>query len=342
MRRAGQALTVLCVVVFVVALCGCGGSGGPSGSTDSVAKKPPKPPSLPPPGDASGVLTYFDVEALEINLLNWDGSNHHPVPISDSIWYGFDLCHTGPAGRFFAYGSPSAGDTILVVPESGGSGQDIINDPDLITSTPALSPDGTKIAFDPPIRVADLVKDGAGFPIGVDNIEQVCIDGYTARLVLSWSPDGDWLAFADPIEDDIYIVSTERSTGPNTPVNITNTPDIEEFYPCWCPDDENDRIAFTRQIMSRNGRRTQRYDIYTIDPENPDDAQRVTSADNTERAWNWYPAWSPDGSQIAFTSATDRYGNRAIFRTKADGSSASAAVTDYLVDQSVNYLKWRP
>lgn len=73
--------------------------------------------------------------------------------------------------RSLAYSKQTQGprSTICVVPESGGEGQDIINNPDLYATNPALSPDGAGIALSG-FDVADLIYDGGKLPTGVGTI----------------------------------------------------------------------------------------------------------------------------------------------------------------------------
>jgi Tol biopolymer transport system component len=69
---------------------------------------------------------------------------------------------------------------------------------------------------------------------------------------------------------------------------------------------DNTKIAFVRSVGTES--------IYVADP---DGSNEVRLTDDTADDWN--PAWSPDGSQIAFQ--TDRDGNEEIYVMNADGTS---------------------
>jgi Tol biopolymer transport system component len=112
----------------------------------------------------------------------------------------------------------------------------------------------------------------------------------------AWAWDRGRIAFAakppDPNSEeyDIYTI------GPNGsgPVNLTNTPTLNEYDPAWSPDGA--RIAFTDDdsnlwVMDADGRNT--HQILGQETDGPD--------------------WSPDGSRILFT-------NDNLFVVDADGS----------------------
>ena len=69
----------------------------------------------------------------------------------------------------------------------------------------------------------------------------------------------------------------------------------------------NGRIAYDANIGAEP------YHIYTVNPDGSDPVQLTTLGDNQN------PAWSPDGTRIAFDSSRD--GNRAVFVMNADGSN---------------------
>ena len=75
-------------------------------------------------------------------------------------------------------------------------------------------------------------------------------------------------------------------------------------------------------------------DIYTI---NPDSTGRVRLTDHP--ATDWVPAWSPDGSKIAFR--TDRDGDREIYLMNADGSDKVNLTNDPAFD-GLNPGAWSP
>jgi TolB protein len=108
------------------------------------------------------------------------------------------------------------------------------------------------------------------------------------------SPTADAVVFcaANPKtgKRDIYRVSDEG----RDLVNLTNTPDVDEFDPAWSSD--GIRIAYVSDA-NRGGDTTDNYDIYVIDASGAGVApkpQRVT----TNGSWDDSPAW--DGSHAIY------------------------------------------
>jgi TolB protein len=137
---------------------------------------------------------------------------------------------------------------------------------------------------------------------------EICIVPYRENVAISmmhcltqdgpnedpdWSPHGDKILFAHGVKDsedlsvnhDIYVMNTD---GRNV-VNLTQTPDIDEYGPRWSPDEK--QIAFIR------GK-----DIWVM---NADGSQKRNLISGPENGWD--PSWSPDGKKIAFvTTRTSR------------------------------------
>ncbi len=87
---------------------------------------------------------------------------------------------------------------------------------------------------------------------------------------------------------DIWVMNADGSD----PVNLTDTPDIDEGFPAWSPDGMH--IAFTSRRDGNN-------EIYVM---NADGTKPTRWTDNP--ADDFAPAWSPDGTMIAFVSDRDR------------------------------------
>lgn len=128
----------------------------------------------------------------------------------------------------------------------------------------------------------------------------------------AWSPDGSRIAFARRGDTglDLFVMNADGSN-----VQRLTTDGSNNHYPAWSPD--GSRIAFTSEVQPGDT------DIFVIDVDFSDAANVVVSAARNitqNVALEDYPAWSPDGFQIAFSS--NREGLWDIFIADADGSNA--------------------
>jgi Tol biopolymer transport system component len=129
----------------------------------------------------------------------------------------------------------------------------------------------------------------------------------------AWSPDGRRIAFTSDRDgnSEIYVMN-EDGTGV---IRVTDNPAFD-WEPSWSPDGRH--ITFT---SNRDGN----WEIYsTLVPSSnaeasADDSHVVRLTNNP--AYDWQPAWSPDGKSIAFTS--DREGHWQVYAMSADGSNVA-------------------
>jgi Tol biopolymer transport system component len=175
---------------------------------------------------------------------------------------------------------------------AGGGTPTRVNLSMMETLYPAVSPDGSKLAF---VRQSD--------PAGV---YVSAVDGSAPRLVyvaraehIAWSPDGTRLAI--DLDGEIAVVGVD-GTGAQT---ITAALDMDARHPSWSP---NGRIAFASEGFAFVS------DIYTMAPDGSD--VRLIVRGEGEEARD--PAWSPDGSRLAFALGT--HGSSSIFTVDANGN----------------------
>ena len=167
---------------------------------------------------------------------------------------------------------------------------------------PALSPDGTKVAY--ARRFAgtwSIVVSGLGGGGARDIAAEA---GFTTGFsgYPDWSPDGRQVIFSHQYADGhVAIVEFDLTTGAFHDVTHDAWSDL---WPRFSPD--GTRIAYAENVGG-NG-----FDILTIgaDGSNP---TRVT----TGPYWEFEPTWSPDGKQIAYSESS----SEDIFVVNADGSS---------------------
>jgi len=139
-----------------------------------------------------------------------------------------------------------------------------------------------------------------------------------------WSPDGTrivYMAFG-LTTSDIWVMNADGTE----PVNLTDTPDVDEGFPAWSPDGTH--IAFTSRRDGNN-------EIYVM---NADGTNPTRWTDNP--ADDFAPAWSPDGTQIAFVSDRGREAGVYDLYLMDVVSTAVRRLTD---DEAIDYSPaWSP
>jgi TolB protein len=143
------------------------------------------------------------------------------------------------------------------------------------------------------------------------SLVQLTFDGYFKQRP-AWSPDGSRLAFTRHKQDKLWIYTCDAAGGDER--RLTNR-ELPEYDAAWSPDGR--RLAFVH--VSQSGTQGD-LDIYVAGADGSGLAPVVrTQGPLSHEEW---PAWSPDGKQIAFTST--RPGNQEIMLAQADGSQVRA------------------
>jgi hypothetical protein len=215
-------------------------------------------------------------------------TNQAAAPGAGWIVYAAGGAEAAPTPANVIAGGAEHQDLFAVDTATGTTVQ--ITDDEAWDSDPAVSPDGSTIAF-------------CSSRDGVDGIYLVPLAGGTPRLLTdlagachpAWSPDGTELAFSangPGIRDaDIYTMGVDGSALEQ----LTSGPD-GDLEPQWSPN--RDVIAFYRLPDPPDDHAEA--DIYVVDPRTAS-VTRLTDAPGLDL----HPSWSPDGSEIVF--ATQRF-----------------------------------
>lgn len=150
-------------------------------------------------------------------------------------------------------------------------------------------------------RHAMWIPDGSGISYTVDNFSSAEIwrmnpDGSDQQLLISnaatdsshaWSPDCKTIAYVSSNHHILLFNLNEQSESPLTDGDLRMEGD-----PNWSPDEA--QLVFS--AIGGGGNQ----DIYTINVDGSNLTQITSHPDN-----DLYPAWSPDGNTIAFSSTRD-------------------------------------
>jgi hypothetical protein len=235
------------------------------------------------------------------------------------------------------------GDIWVMNPDGSGLTQ-LTTDPGA-DGMPAWSPDGTKIAF---------VSARSGSPdiwlMNADGSGQTQLTtNAAAEGNPTWSPDGSKIAYESHRgPTDVYVINV-NGTGET---NLTNDPSGNDWDPDWCADGQ--KIVFTSDredpfpglyVMNANGSGQTWLTLAregSCSPDSskiayvlgaimgPGDEIWVMNRDGSGQTQltvppglsdDVLPAWSPDGSKIAFQRGAQ------IYVMNADGSAQTAVTT---------------
>jgi TolB protein len=200
------------------------------------------------------------------------------------------------------------------------------NDPRQLTShpaadvTPSWSPDGSRIAF-----VSD--RDGN------EEVYSMNADGSGLRNLTRhpggdshpyWSRDGRRIVFNstrdDGENDEVYVMDADGSN----PVRITSNGLVWDTYASLSPD--GSKIVFRRLLRVRGPEGTTiNSEVFSMNADGSG-AQNLTK----DGHFDGWPAWSPDGTRIAF--ASNRSDVYQIYLMSADGSGLTRVVESPYTD----------
>lgn len=179
---------------------------------------------------------------------------------------------------------------------------------------PAWSPDGTNVVYRDSRR--GINNDDEVFEMTANGSQQRDLTNDPANeWGPAWSPVGSMIAFSSDRGGlpQIYLMHSDGS-------GQTRLTDIEGEYPAWSPD--GTKIAFMSQAGAPGPGGAPGYEIFVMDADGSA-LQGLTHAPG-EDGW---PAWSRDGSQIAFSSTRDDHGQLGpdgplfdVYVMNADGS----------------------
>ncbi len=164
-------------------------------------------------------------------------------------------------------------------------------------SSPAWSPDGTRIAFGSP---SDRSPEIYVFDSDGSDLDRLT-NNSAADWWPTWSPDGARIAFASTRDGsaEIYVMDADGGDVER----LTNSGGVNG-WPAWSPNGA--KIAFA---SGRGGDP----EIHVMNADGSD-VERLTN----NSGGNNLAAWSPDGARIAFASGRD--GDPEIYVMNADGS----------------------
>jgi len=189
---------------------------------------------------------------------------------------------------------------------------------------PSWSPDATSIAFTGGEGWSDT---GVHILNTVDlSVRQVTSDGSIA--LCDWSPDGAQLVYSS--SGDVYAIDVDGSN----PVNLTPG-SAGGWDPAWSPD--GSQIAFVRAEPLVGGARGS--NVWVMDADGSNATKLTDLVSSMPAGWShfaWDPAWSPDGTRIAFAGPGEQ-ADRTIWVVEADGSNPRQLTADLL-----GYQAWRP
>lgn len=276
--------------------------------------------------EINGTVTFEEVEegthSVELSGLGMgctvDGDNPVSVDVvvEETTSVAFQIvCEASTAEGIIAFSQTVDQQFEIFTMNADGTNQQQLTSYDMQDQYPAISPDGQRIVF---------VRQDSEGPTLDNDIWVMNIDGSNPQRLTGntvddkrpvWSPDGSQIAYESGNESfSIWVMNADGSN--QSQITDDNGQDTAVSWST-----EGDLLAF---VSNRQGDDSS--DIYTI---NADGTELDILIDaNSNNGINLFdPAWSHDGSQIAYQGFVSN-GALRIFIANADGSNAQMIQPD--------------
>lgn len=253
-----------------------------------------------------GALLFARLEADGVALMRVSALGGAPTRLFHTGMAGIRGLALAPDGRRVAYAAREAPDRPyrLVVAALDGSDRRVLTSPPpgtLGDIDPRFTPDGGALVF---VRgVNEVTKDLYRVPVAGGEPVRLTFDNRKING-LAWSPDGTRLLFTST-RSGLYAVWSAAPDGSDLRQVSLGVEDVHQ--PATTPGVP--AVAFEQWMHRARLRQL--------------DLSRPAAADPARlqsTRWDSNPAWSPDGTRVAFTS--NRGGPHAIWASRADGSEA--------------------
>lgn len=269
--------------------------------------------------------TAYDHEDADVWMVSWDGARQVRVTSTPATEHA---PRWSPDGRWLAFLSPR-GDAhdaaqLWLLDRRGGEAEKVTSLPGGVSDY-AWSPDGTRIA----LIAADAPAEVRRAPDGKERGKApIVIDRYKFKL--------DGSGYLDRARHHLYRldVGTKKAT-------LLLPGDDDEALPSWSPD--GTRIAFASR-RGRDADRTLDWNVWVVAPDSGAVPVAVTTdpGADAEEDWGARPAWSPDGTRLAYPRTTPArliyYATQHLAVSPAAGGEARVLTT--ALDRNVDHPQW--
>jgi Tol biopolymer transport system component len=278
-------------------------------------------PTRPTPAPTQGLLAYGRIafslaigvgDRCNLMTIRADGTEQQTLANAPAGSGCYENPVWTPKGdRIVFDDATNTSDHLFSISATGGSMRELTSG-SAFDSDPAISPDGTRIAFDrgggpnPPAPGIFVMNVNGGRVTRVTTPPPLAALG---DVCPSFSPDGTKLAFVRVWPDGaaIYIVGADGK-GLH---QVTPTAALSPARPHWSRD--GSKLLFGTPNSGQTGR-----DVYVVNADGSD-LIRLTRTYGNDYAEN--PAWSPDGTMIVFDQYVEGTHYVAIAVMRADGSN---------------------
>lgn len=231
-------------------------------------------------------------------------SQYRPITLPYQLTHSVnDSPSFSPDGKRIVYISTVSGKEQLFIAQVDGSSLLQITRDDADHEDPAWSPDGRKIAY-------VLMRQGLSviYIMDSDGSNQEALTPTGVHVIHPhWSPDSGRIVYCttDDLDPPRKNASEIQEIDLRTRKAKTLITGGINTYPAYSPDGE--KLALRRFVGTTNS------EVFVADA----DGSHLRNLTNND-AFDGWPAWSPDGKQIAF--ASNRRSGYQVFVMNADGS----------------------